>query len=457
MKSPKKLRFIIIGLVIALLALALCANGLLPTLALASSNAPREESQRGASEPQREYPVMKPSPEMLQNWVERSRGLLEADIDAQVRRQIDQWPKMLRDSFSLLSYLDYIPSERDQGGIGNCWVWAGTGIMEMALHVQHGIKDRLSIQYFDSNYNGGSGDNWAGQGGDLPYFADFYDSAGMAIPWSNTNAYYQDGDAPSDHTNVPAEAISTTPHYPITHIESQLVPTWGVGEDPAITNIKTVLHQGKAMQFAFYQSMSDWHDFFDFWDDQPETTIWEPGFSDGEEWTWDEVAGHGVLCVGYHDDLGTDNDYWIMLNSWGTAEGGRRNGLFRVDMHLNYDCRFQVPGEGQYYAFDWKTLDIAFSCYGFEDPQSGTELYIDSADRTFRFTARDGYDSGPVKAGYMWVGDFRGTLSILIGHKNSRISLSALTVGTKRDCLLALAIDRTKGRTYRLFDPPGIE
>ena len=33
--------------------------------------------------------------------------------------------------------------------------------MEIALDVQLGIKDRLSIQYFDSLYNNGEGEDWA--------------------------------------------------------------------------------------------------------------------------------------------------------------------------------------------------------------------------------------------------------------------------------------------------------
>ena len=32
---------------------------------------------------------------------------------------------------SLLGYLPYTPSQRDQGSCGNCWVWASTGAMEI--------------------------------------------------------------------------------------------------------------------------------------------------------------------------------------------------------------------------------------------------------------------------------------------------------------------------------------
>ena len=56
-------------------------------------------------------------------------------------------------SVNLLSYLPYIPSQRDQGWCGNCWVWASTGALEIDHNVDYGVRDRLSIQYFNSKYN----------------------------------------------------------------------------------------------------------------------------------------------------------------------------------------------------------------------------------------------------------------------------------------------------------------
>jgi hypothetical protein len=61
---------------------------------------------------------------------------------------------VIRGSLSLLSRISYVPSERAQGDSGNCWVWAGTGVMEIALNVQRGYTEKLSIQYVDSNYFG---------------------------------------------------------------------------------------------------------------------------------------------------------------------------------------------------------------------------------------------------------------------------------------------------------------
>ncbi len=454
MRLPNQLKLTSIALAILILLFATTGYILFPPSTLAADTVSGDRYQQGNSEPQDQYPLMRPSPETLRGWMERRESLPRVNISPQTLYQIVPRPETPKDSFSLLDYLEYSPSERDQGHCGNCWVWAGTGIMEVALNLENGIRDRLSIQYFNSNYHGGTGD-WAGNGGDLPWFADFYAETGMAIPWSNTNAYWQDGNLGYDasHTSVPADTISAPPHYSISHAESQLVPTWETGESAAITNIKAVLRQGRAMQFGFY--LADWQPFFNFWSNQPETDIWEPEVADGGTWTWDDLGGHGVLCVGYNDSPGEDNDYWIMLNSWGTTEG-RPNGLFRVDMHLNYDCQFQVPGEGWYYNFDWQTLDIDFSCYGFGDPQRGTKLCVDTAEQTFRFTAPDGYDSGTIKAQFMKLRNIQGYQSIIIKHSDCEIRLLASTLGA-RDFLVAQATDRKKGKTYYLIDPPGIE
>ena len=89
---------------------------------------------------------------------------------------------------NLLPYLDYNALQRDQNPTGNCWVWVGTGLMEITHQVKDGIRDPLSIQYFDSTYHGGAGLTWAGNGGTLANFVDFYQQQKIAIPASNANA-----------------------------------------------------------------------------------------------------------------------------------------------------------------------------------------------------------------------------------------------------------------------------
>ncbi len=329
-------------------------------LAVAAEDEPCDECQQSQAEGELQYPIMRPSPETLRRWMEEEKNFPEAYISPQIQRQLEQSPEIYGVPLSLLDHLQYTPSERDQGNCGNCWAWAGTGVMGIALDVQHSIKDRLSIQYLNSNYGGGSGPDFACCGGTLSDFTSFYNTKKKAIPWSNTNADWQDdGQGCPGSTTVPAGTISTTPYYAISSITAQTIPTKGVGEATAIANIQNILNQDKAIFFGFYLAESaDWSAFQSFWGTQGEDVIWDPDSSCGH--TADAgFGGHAVLCVGYNDDPGTDNDYWIMLNSWGTT-ASRPNGLFRVDMHMDYDCYFYYPYPDGYYSFYWDTLSATF-------------------------------------------------------------------------------------------------
>jgi hypothetical protein len=274
--------------------------------------------------------------------------------------------------FDLLSHLQYTPSERDQGSAGNCWVWAGTGVTEVALDVQERIKDRLSIQYFDSNYNGGtgvgSGCSWAGCGGNLNEFAQFYSGSTEAIPWSNTNAAYQDGGqscpvsgCESSGTAVPAASISTTPNYPVKSVTENAIPyTHGVSQDTVINSIKNILHQNKAIYFAFaLPNDVAWNDFGNWWGYQPESASYDLGKYNSVTYDYVTGAGHAVLLVGY-DDTNPADRYWIMVNSWGTATN-RPNGIFHVKMNMNYDTTLYDPVYAEwFYNLWWETLDLNF-------------------------------------------------------------------------------------------------
>ena len=265
-----------------------------------------------------QYTIMKFTPEQLKVMAEQYRSAPKAVLDEGLNAELQSGPP--GGSLSLLSHLTYTPVERNQGSAGNCWVWAGTGVMEIALDVQRGVKDRLSIQYFDSNYSGGTGSSWAGCGGWLADFATFYNSTTKAIPWSNTNAGYQDANRSCGDGGaaVPAASIATTPYYPIGSIVAETITTTGVDNATAIANIKNILQQGRAISFSFYLPTSAaWNSFFSFWTSQPETAVWNPN-SFCDQTSDDGLGGHSVLCVGYNDD-DPNNPYWIMLNSWGTT------------------------------------------------------------------------------------------------------------------------------------------
>ena len=300
--------------------------------------------------------IMRPDDETRLKWIEEYENAPKAWIDPEIERRLT----LAQDepgaaSMSLLSRIRYVPSERNQGNCGNCWVWPGTGIMEIALNVQNGIEDRLSIQLLNSCKT----DRFACCGGNIYEFASWYAGKGFAVPWSNTNGFFQDG-VKKCSDNVPAVScgsISTVPNYPITSIQAVTIPTQGVGQATAIANIKNVLNQNKGVFFSFaLATQSHWNAFYDFWNNQPESAVWNPDPYCGYTWVPLEGGSHAVLIVGYDD-----ND-WIALNSWGTANGGRPNGLFRIPINMNYDCTYYDSGQGRYfYSRGFATLNVTFN------------------------------------------------------------------------------------------------
>ncbi|MCJ7444713.1 MAG: SBBP repeat-containing protein, partial [Methanotrichaceae archaeon] len=299
-----------------------------------------------------EYPLM--SGDVAIREALEYEKLPKAYIDPDIKAKLA--PGFDTASFSLLSYLTYTPSERDQGNCGNCWVWAGTGCTEIDLAVQDGIQDRLSIQYTNSKYNGGSGSGYACCGGGPYEFVSFYNTEGKVIPWSNSNAQWQDGPTGCvGSTTVPWTSISTNPNYQLTSIIATTIPTVGVGQPTAINNIKNVLMQNKPVHFAFwYPTSTAWNSFFSFWNTQPETAIWNPDIACGQS-AGTGYGGHAVLCVGWDETTDPSNPCWIMVNSWGTGPSNNRpNGIFRVKMNMNYDCNYP----GWTYAYRFYTFDI---------------------------------------------------------------------------------------------------
>ena len=289
--------------------------------------------------------VMRPDRETRLKWMEAYEAAPSAAIDRDLGLNIP-----FKVSISLLSLLNYIPSERDQGACNNCWAWAGTGIMEIALSVQEAVFDRLSIEFISSC----NGTMACCEGGWLDNLTDFYSFQGYAIPWSNTNAAWQNGDG---NCNVLCDLISTTPNYAIASITPATISTHGVGKTEAIAHIKNILNQGKAIFFGFFMGTStDWINLFSFWNNESESGLWDFDASCGKVYT-SGGGGHAVLCVGYNDD-DPNNAYWIMVNSWGTT-AKRPNGIFRVDMDMDYDCYF-IDGGYAYYSLYWQTLNVDF-------------------------------------------------------------------------------------------------
>jgi len=346
--------------------------------------------------------IMRPDRETRLKWLKDFEMAPKAQLDRGIRMQLLKARSVgFGTSMSLLSHLDYIPGERNQGSCGNCWVWAATGILEIAHSVQDNVRDRLSIQFLNSCKT----DSYACCGGNLSWYTSWYAGQERAIPWSNTNASYFDGSRGC--SSSPAKScgsISISPDYPITSIQEQVIATTGgsITQDTAINNIKNILNQNKAVWFGYYlANQTDWNAFFDFWGNQTENAVWNPDPYCGH--TWDDYSGggHAVLIVGYNDEVA--EPYWIVLNSWGSSQK-RPNGLFHMRMQMNYNCALYDPPPSSFYSREFATINVnfgnsqpplPFDASGWVTTSSGTG--ISGVTMTFTSISGSGVIPAPVQ------------------------------------------------------------
>lgn len=385
--------------------------------------------------------VMRSTPETLEKWEEDYNNAELAFINPSLSEIIEATSE-----FSILHLLDYIPEENNQGRCANCWAWPATSILGIALNVQLGIFDRLSVQYINT-----CGEEYSTfppigccEPGNLAGFASFYRATDMAIPWSNTFAHWHDGG--NIRCITPCSIISKVPNYPIYDIHSKTIKTRGVPEEEAISNIKNILHQNRGVYFTIlFPDNANLQNFGNFWRNQNEQYIYDIDYYCGSPIVEDEGGGHAVLCVGYNDVEGTENDYWIMLNSWGT-NSNRPTCVFLVEMHFDYECKYS-----NFYAFGAQTLSLTFnpdaeapeppSIDGPSTGQPDTEytyqlsaidtqgddvfLYVDWGDNTNTGWAGPYYSGEQIEVNHTW--SKRGLYTISAKAKDTKGKVSAWT------------------------------
>jgi hypothetical protein len=309
--------------------------------------------------------IMRPDMSTMKEWIDVYEKAPKALIDKKIILRLNQ-KRSLGLTTSMNLPIAYEPDARNQGSCGNCWVWAATGIVEISNTVTNNIADRLSIQYLNSCKS----DSDACCGGSLSNFVSWYNNQTRFIPWTNTNASFSDGFIGCGGlTNVSCGSISTYPGYSMVSMTAEFIQTYTVDQTTAINNIKNILNQNRGVFFSFtLGQQTDWDKFFDFWLNQPESTLWDPDNYCGGLYidpTVDPQNGggsHAVLIFGYNDDdPDPSKHYWIVLNSWGTAGGKRPNGVFRMPMVMNYGCKLHDDQNRDFISKRFQTLSVCWN------------------------------------------------------------------------------------------------
>lgn len=247
---------------------------------------------------------------------------------------------------NLLTYLDYVPAERNQGYTGTCYLWAGTACAALDLSINEGVKDRFSTQ-FAISYMPFVLNKDPFDGGFEETVDDFYLRTGFFVPWSNKNASF---DPDMYAATVFPYMIGTEKRYYVNDMTSSELDVYE-DQASAITTIKSALADNKPISFSFGHSAAGWTRFgagivfppfakYDTYWNTGDDTPWNFKSSDGQSYIEDVeyFAFHATTCVGYDDPQGDGTGYWIILNSWGTAWDTRPDGTFKVAMDIDYDA-----------------------------------------------------------------------------------------------------------------------
>lgn len=227
----------------------------------------------------------------------------------------------------------------NQADCGDCWVWAATATASAAFKPVYGNAQLFSTQWFESNFAQQTGHTVCEGLGGLSFSA-WYNQSKKFIPWTNTNA----GCTPGYGVNqaLPVSSISQTPCWPIDGLTEYTVATTGIPLSQAITNIKSHLDAGRALQMViWFPSQEAVNNFQTFWNTSDQNTPWP----NAQNYSAFPYVGHVACVVGYDNT----NNSWVVLNSWGTTST-RPNGYF------------EIPQAATQAIFSFSAMDVSWPC-----------------------------------------------------------------------------------------------
>lgn len=210
---------------------------------------------------------------------------------------------------------------KNQGACGDCWAFGTVGPLESQIQLQCGVTVDLSEQYLTScNTNG-----WGCNGG---WWAHDYHL--NKPPKNDTQAgAVLESVFPFKASNVACGGPYNHP-YRITnwaYVAGQ--PT------PSVQAIKQAIYTYGPVAAAVYVG--------------PQFQAYSSGIFNANE---SGQVNHAIVLVGWNDDLGPDNGYWILRNSWGSGWG--ENGYMRIRYGAN-----QVGYSANYIQFACNTPNPA--------------------------------------------------------------------------------------------------
>jgi C1A family cysteine protease len=192
---------------------------------------------------------------------------------------------------------------KNQGSCGDCWAFGTVGPLESQILLKDGVTVDLSEQYLTScNLDG-----WGCNGG---WWAHDY----------HMNRSGQDNNGPGAvlESSKPYTGTDSTCAGPYNH--PYKISNWAyVGSQtavPGVQAIKQAIYTYGPISVAVYVGNA--------------FQAYSGGIFNTNE---SGSPNHAVVLVGWNDDLGTDNGYWILRNSWGSSWG--ESGYMRIRYNIS--------------------------------------------------------------------------------------------------------------------------
>ncbi len=190
-----------------------------------------------------------------------------------------------------------VTAVKNQKNCGSCWAFGTVAPLESQLQLKCNIAADLSEQFLVS----GNIEGWGCSGG---WWAHNYHLNKLGTGETAAGAVKE--------ADFPYQAVKAPTKGPYQH--PFRITNWSYvagAPNPSVQAVKQAIYAYGPIAGAVYVG--------------PKFQAYASGIFDADE---KGKVNHAIVLVGWNDDLGTDNGYWILKNSWGTGWG--ENGYMRI-------------------------------------------------------------------------------------------------------------------------------